>query len=99
RDRSGYRATSRIGTLNRKTGRSADPLQVLVVIHPHHFSAAHADDRGDRLQIVAPDVHDADLGIRHSLRSLDYGLKADTLLQEISVPLVYGYGGNFFLRR
>src|SRR3954452_7345670 len=54
-------------------GGAADPLQILVVVHAHHLAAAHTDEghHGHHSLAFRPDIHDAYLGLRSAVRSLD----------------------------
>src|SRR5687768_12247064 len=79
--------------------RRADPLEISVVIDAHHLAASHAQERQHRREAIQPDVHDAYLDLRQSVRRLDYGRETHAFLQDVVVTARGRYRGKVGVSR
>src|SRR2546423_1348450 len=68
-------------SLHPQSGRAANPLKIAVVIYAHHLAASHSDQREHRRRLwirVQPNVHNADLRLRHTMWRIDHRLKRNS---------------------
>src|SRR2546430_11795228 len=92
-------AKEHTGLLDPKSCRASHPLEIAIVIDAHHLSPAHAHqcEHWCGLWIgIEPDVHDANLRLRHSVRRIDHRLKGNPLLNDVLVTLCQRYCSDVF---